>query len=139
MLGIFCAHCVLVTLCIVHIGLCCPLAAPGAPGTCGCRPQEMPPCPRLPNVTSSPDFTQTCAYFMQCLNFTYPAQVKSSPDFTQICAYFMQCANITYPAHFTSLICTDRHIVHPKLVSPSLPKFTSFYTDMRLSFITSVM
>ena len=83
---IFCAHCVPVTLCIVHVGLCCPLAAPGAPGTCGCRPQEMPPCPLLPNVTSSPDFTLTCAYFMQCLNFTYPALHKSSPDFTQICA-----------------------------------------------------
>ena len=36
-------------------------------------------------VTSSPDFTQKCAYFMQCLNFTYPAQVKRSPDFSQTC------------------------------------------------------
>ena len=68
-------------VCIVHIGLCCPLAAPGAPGTCGCRPQEMPPCPlspaaTCPTYTSSPDFTQTCA-------FVSPGGTFTHHDFTQ--------------------------------------------------------
>ena len=135
---ILCARCVLVTLCVVHIGLCfcvhclpllfCVLftsacAAPWLPpepqalvaaGHRKCRP--APSCPTLQvhlilhrnaskfqepwhfhmyikvayilppaQVTSSPDFTQKCAYFMQCLNFTYPAQVKRSPDFSQTC------------------------------------------------------
>ena len=53
----------------MHIGLCCPLAAPGAPGTCGCRPQEMPPCPLSPAATC-PTYKFTWFYADMRLRFT---------------------------------------------------------------------